>query len=52
MREIVGRIDAQGRWLSDFAGKNLDRNAGPWIDTQVFIINVRTLCDYLELAGR
>jgi PelA/Pel-15E family pectate lyase len=52
VREIVGRLDAQGRWLSDFAGKNLDRNAGPWIDTQVFIINVRTLCDYLELAGR
>jgi PelA/Pel-15E family pectate lyase len=51
VREIIGALDKQGRWITPAARKyqGLD---GPWVDMGTFNTNLRALCDYLEVAPR
>jgi PelA/Pel-15E family pectate lyase len=51
VREIIAALDEQGRWISP-AGSKYRGLAGPWVEMGTFNTNLRTLCDYLEVAPR
>jgi PelA/Pel-15E family pectate lyase len=51
VREIIGALDEQGRWISP-AGRQYQGLDGPWVEMGTFNTNLRTLCDYLEIAPR
>jgi hypothetical protein len=44
VREVITALDAEGRWMSS-GGR---RVSGPQITTNTFIMNLRTLSDYVE----
>jgi PelA/Pel-15E family pectate lyase len=44
VREVIAALDTDGRWVGS-AGR---RGTGPQITTTTFIMNLRTLSDYLE----
>jgi hypothetical protein len=50
VREIIATLDAQGRWITKgkFSKEVKGLEFGDRIETQVFIENMRVLCDYLE----
>lgn len=51
VREIIDSLDEQGRWLSP-AGRQYQGLDGPWVEMGMFNTQLRTLCDYLEVAPR
>jgi len=51
VREIIGALDEQGRWITP-AGRKYQGLEGPWVEMGTFNTNLRTLCDYLEVAPR
>jgi hypothetical protein len=44
VREVIAALDDQGRWL----GRGGRKATGPQITTTAFIMNLRTLADYVE----
>jgi PelA/Pel-15E family pectate lyase len=44
VRQVIASLDAQGRWM----GGGGRKASGPQITTNAFIMNLRTLADYLE----
>lgn len=51
VRELIGALDAQGRWITP-ADRKYQGLDGPWVEMGTFNANLRTLCDYLEVAPR
>jgi PelA/Pel-15E family pectate lyase len=52
VREIISQLDTQGRWLSNNASRPFQGDQGPWVEMQRAENNLRTLCEYLEVAPR
>ncbi len=52
VRELIGALDDQGRWVSPASKKKYDGLEGSWVEMATFDANLRTLCDYLEVAPR
>jgi rhamnogalacturonyl hydrolase YesR len=50
VREIIAALDEKGRWVTKGHAKHRDWNFNDFTDTEVFVKNVRVLCDYLEAA--
>ena len=50
IQKIVATLDAKGRWIEKRKPKKGEFVSSEWIETSVFIANVRKLADYLELA--
>ncbi len=46
--EIIAALDEQGRWVVQGKSKHRDWEFNGRVDTEVFVKNVRVLCDYLE----
>lgn len=51
-RAAIAALDEQGRWVAKGHAKHRDWEFSDRIETGVFIQNVRTLCDYLQAAGK
>jgi hypothetical protein len=52
VREVISQLDTQGRWLSNNASRPFQGDQGPWVEMQRAENNLRTLCEYLEVAPR
>jgi PelA/Pel-15E family pectate lyase len=52
VKEIVAALDSQGRWVTTGHVKHRNWEFNDRVETEVFIKNVRRLCDYLEATGR
>jgi hypothetical protein len=52
VRELIAALDDHGRWVTPAGNRKYQGLAGPWIEMEAFDANVRTLCDYLEVAPR
>jgi hypothetical protein len=52
VREILGALDEQGRWVSSVGARRYKGIEGPWIEMGTYAANLRTLCDYLEVVPR
>lgn len=57
VRKIVADLDAQGRWLSTYAGERLTgqpkfKPGEQYLSSEVFARNVQTLADYLSATQR
>jgi hypothetical protein len=52
VREILGALDDKGRWVTPAGDRKYKGLEGPWIEMGTFGANLRTLCDYLEVAPR
>jgi PelA/Pel-15E family pectate lyase len=50
VREIIAAIDEKGRWVTKGHAKHRDWEFDDHTDTEVFVKNVRVLCDYVEAA--
>jgi hypothetical protein len=49
VRNVIDRLDSEGRWLTQGSAKRVDPSVRTWIETGEFIRNTRVLCDYLAL---
>jgi hypothetical protein len=52
VKEIITALDSQGRWVTKGHVAHRNWEFDDRVETDVFIKNVRRLCDYLEAAGR
>jgi len=52
VRGLIAALDDQGRWVTPAGKRKVQGLLGPWIEMGAFDANVRTLCDYLEVAPR
>ncbi|MFA6563724.1 MAG: pectate lyase [Verrucomicrobiia bacterium] len=52
VKEIIAALDSQGRWITKGHAERRDWEFDDRVETDVFIRNVRRLCDYLEAVGR
>ena len=50
VREIIAALDDKGRWVTKGHAKHRNWEFNDYTDTEVFVKNVRVLCDYLEAA--
>jgi hypothetical protein len=50
VRAVIAALDAQGRWVTQGHIKHRNWEFDDRVETEVFIKNVRTLCDYLKAA--
>jgi hypothetical protein len=46
--EVISTLDAQGRWVVKGHAKHRNWEFNDRVDTELFVKNVRVLCDYIE----
>jgi hypothetical protein len=53
VRQIIATLDSQGRWITkgQFVKRATGIEFGDRVETQVFIRNLKVLCDYLSAAS-